>query len=120
MADSENDIKNHASDTIVESKKSCVSLFEHFQQELQDPKGGFEYTVKVTRIYLCSLVLSIVLHIVDVGTDVFLAYQYFHLKEIYAFLLTVAFVVIPTFISTMLSIKMYLLTQTRCFSTWNQ
>lgn len=105
MENCENDVTNCS---IVNEKRNHASLLEHFNQELPDYGGGeYSYSVKITRIYLYGLVFSIVLHVTDVGTDVYLAYQYFRYSDIAYSLLTVSFVVIPAFISTMLSIKMY-------------
>lgn len=105
MENCESDVTNCP--VIDENKEKHTSLLEHFNQELSDHGDGYEYYVKITRIYLFGLIFSIVLHVMDVGTDIYLAYQYFRYNEIAYFLLTVSFVAFPAFISTMLSIKMY-------------
>lgn len=107
MENCESDVTNCS--IINKNKEKHASLLEHFNQELSDHGGGNEYSFKITRLYLFSLIFSIVLHVADVGTDSYLAYQYFRFYEIAYFLLTVSFIVFPAFISTMLSIKMYLI-----------
>lgn len=65
--------------------------------------------VTITNLYICSLVISPVLHIMDVGSDSYLAYQYYQQKDAKTytyFLLTVTFIFFPAIITTIFSIRM--------------
>ena len=54
------------------------------------------------KVILLSIV-TIGLHILDVGSDCFAAYSYFANQDYWWFGLTVAFIIIPAFIMTVLS-----------------
>lgn len=62
--------------------------------------------IKITNLYLCSLFLSPFLHIMDVGTDLYLAYQYYSHDEKTYFLLTATLIVFPSLVTTIFSIRM--------------
>ncbi|XP_065200154.1 XK-related protein 6-like [Planococcus citri] len=61
----------------------------------------------ITYRYLGGLCFSILFHLLDVGTDVYLAYQYYTLQQTTYFVLTISFVAIPSLIITLISIRMY-------------
>lgn len=60
----------------------------------------------ITYKYICGLCLSILFHLLDVGTDTYLAYQYYSLGQTTYFVLTLSFVIIPSLIITLMSIRM--------------
>ena len=63
---------------------------------------------RVKVIDIVALIYAIILHFVDVGFDIFLAYSYFITEQYSYFAWTAAFTIIPTIIMTALSIRMYI------------
>jgi hypothetical protein len=60
----------------------------------------------VTNFDIIALIVSIISHIVDIGLDINLAYQYFHSGRSEYFILTVLFVLFPALVNTIISIRM--------------
>ena len=56
-------------------------------------------------LFIPSIIIAIALHLIDIGSDIFLAYRYYHDKDFWWCGLTVTFIVIPWFYS-MYSAKM--------------
>lgn len=63
-------------------------------------------TIEIKKLYIFGLITSIILHILDVGTDIYLAFQYYQYNEMNYFILTVSFIIFPAFINTMISTRM--------------
>lgn len=61
---------------------------------------------RATNWDITGFVISIVSHLVDVGFDINLAYTYYSNEEIYYFLATLAFILVPALINTAFSIRM--------------
>lgn len=79
----------------------------------QAADGGFDETDKppsnfrVTKLDIFGLVYSIIVHIVDVGFDINLAYHYFKGGLFVYFILTIFFMFAPALLITLLSLRMY-------------
>lgn len=61
----------------------------------------------VTLWDITGLIYSIIIHIVDVAFDINVAYHYFKNKEYAYFMWTLAFMLVPAIIITVLSMRMY-------------
>lgn len=61
----------------------------------------------VTNLDIFALVYSVIIHIVDVGFDVNLAYHYFRKGLIKYFILTMVFMFAPALLITLVSLRMY-------------
>ncbi len=72
--------------------------------------SGDEYeepsSTKISSLYLTGLVVSIILHVLDVGTDMYLAYQYYQFDEKGYFILTACFIILPAVINSLVSTRM--------------
>ncbi|KAL0272683.1 UNVERIFIED_CONTAM: hypothetical protein PYX00_005557 [Menopon gallinae] len=64
-------------------------------------------TFHVTLWDITGLIYSIIIHIVDVAFDINVAYHYFKNKEYAYFIWTLAFMLVPAVIITVLSMRMY-------------
>ena len=62
--------------------------------------------LKISNLYLFGLCCSPILLLIDVGTDTWLAYQYYVHGDFTYFFLTITFVALPAIISTTFSIRM--------------
>ncbi|XKL65539.1 hypothetical protein PGB90_008959 [Kerria lacca] len=76
-------------------------------------------TIEIKKLYIFGLITSIILHILDVGTDIYLAFQYYQYNEMNYFILTVSFIIFPAFINTMISTRMYIMeSESVCWQKW--
>jgi hypothetical protein len=60
----------------------------------------------VTNFDILALIVSIISHIIDVGLDINIAYRYFHSGQSVYFILTVAFILFPALVNTIISMRM--------------
>lgn len=63
---------------------------------------------RVRYIDIGVLVYGIILHFIDTGFDIFLAYSYFMTKQYSYFAWTAAFTIVPTAVMSAISIRMYI------------
>ncbi|RZB41721.1 XK-related protein 6 [Asbolus verrucosus] len=64
---------------------------------------------RVTNWDIASFIISIISHLLDVIFDCNIAYRYYVREELNYFFTTLAFILIPAFINTVFSIRMYML-----------
>lgn len=64
---------------------------------------------RVTNWDIASFVISIISHLLDVFFDCNIAYRYYINEQLGYFFTTLGFILIPAFINTVFSIKMYML-----------
>lgn len=62
---------------------------------------------RVTHWDIIALIISISSHLIDIGLDINLAYRYYTNKHLYYFILTLGFIVVPAWINTAFSIRMF-------------
>jgi hypothetical protein len=100
---------------IVDNKNDCYN---------KEEKGRLQYTAvpkktcarddldfvpnnaHVTNFDILALIVSVVSHIIDVGLDINIAYRYFHSGQSLYFILTVVFILFPTLVNTIISMRM--------------
>lgn len=56
---------------------------------------------------IAALTISIASHLFDIGLDCNLAYRYYMNEHIYYFIFTLGFILVPAFINTAFSIRMF-------------
>lgn len=57
---------------------------------------------------IAALLISISSHLIDIGLDCNLAYRYYMNEHIFYFIFTLGFILVPAFINTAFSIRMYI------------
>lgn len=62
---------------------------------------------RATHWDIAALVISISSHLIDIGLDCNLAYRYYMNEHIFYFIFTLGFILVPAFINTAFSIRMY-------------
>lgn len=66
---------------------------------------------RVTDWDIIVLVISILSHVIDVGFDINLAYQYYNTQNLLYFILTVGCILLPSCVNTVFSFKMWVLSK---------
>jgi hypothetical protein len=100
---------------IVDNKRDCYN--EEEKDRLQDTavkkktcaRDDVDFVpnnAHVTNFDILALIVSIVSHIIDAGLDINIAYRYFHSGQSLYFILTVVFILFPTMVNTIISMRM--------------
>jgi hypothetical protein len=94
---------------IVNNKRGCYNKEDTAVPQKTCDSDSVDFVpnnAHVTNFDILALIVSIVSHIIDVGLDINIAYRYFHSGQSVYFILTAVFILFPTLVNTIISMRM--------------
>ncbi|XP_014203602.1 XK-related protein 6 [Copidosoma floridanum] len=91
----------------LEPARDSSDLTEDRNSKQRDVTDIPPKSSKITNCDLFFLILSIITHCTDVGVDINIVFQYYFHNKLNKLLLTIALILIPSLINTLVSLQMY-------------
>lgn len=97
----------NACDTFVVSQVTQKSNSDTNNDANNDANDAPPSSCKITNCDIFFLVFSIITHVIDVGIDITLAVRYYYNDKMNMFAWTVALILLPSLVNTIVSLKMH-------------